>query len=335
MFRYFALGALLLIVIVVNYFIFTAASNLKSEDYKTELIPFAIAAKIESHGFLDDIYQQNSASLQLRLQSFLTSYQERFGVPICITLEALNFSKKRTIHITKCTDGVDNHSINTLKEWPDVFSGNKNFEISGVVQGNISWIYAKKSVPVGSAAIIVFTILEELLVFGIVFYIIRKGKKHYRKFRGGHENIDSEIKALKIEIESYKDKAAELEDLVSRIDVYNAVINKNKRLFPVTDDTVFVTYEHPYGLIHDSRGIQIKMNASLTIIKLIYGRRSKFINISRSCIVSALHLEKFKVNRDEDSGKLQLIMSINSKNVVQDIGKNFENEIFELVRGSQ
>lgn len=256
----------------------------------------------ESDAFLDDVYTFNIQGITDSLSRLLNVYDSEGYKNICITLtlNSLSGGENQTKQVCANDQSMNNVFSNPIYMFALPLNiGDKMFGEIKVYESND--IYSSRLL----LEIIFFVSLAgSVLLF--VYYCAR-----FYRLKAVEEST----------IVEFNDNISEYE---KRRATFAKVTSNNKQHFPLNEDVIFVTYEHPYSNLYYKNGSTLSIRCSLSDLESLL--IIDFVRLNKSSLVHSLFLSQDKfINFQYDQSLI--VIKIKKKNYGINVSPVYKDKI--------
>lgn len=281
-----------------------------------------------SSSVLDDVYTFNTASLKSRSDGIVQSYHEQFpSYGLCLSVFVSSFSTEAREQITSCS-GDDSIFTLNAEYAGQLVSGTRELSIGDSQLGNVTW-YLVDKVPVWQQpatwwkylSVALVSIMEGMLLH--TWLIRREDKKESAMVEQANQRMLSTVNQSKVLEDA-------LDDVRSRLNNIDGLIHKNKRHFPINKDIVYVSYKHPYSILHYSSGKTLQLRASLAEIEESFS--INIVRVNRSTLICPDVLKSHgDIHTAKDAKGYEISLKIKGidHNIV--VSKPYEHALFSAI----
>ncbi|NQZ32264.1 MAG: LytTR family transcriptional regulator [Oceanospirillaceae bacterium] len=311
-----------LIVVLITASNFTLFLTLNHSEKSTLLqspIQSNIVALVESQTFKDNAYNFNIKSLQMQLEYHVKHHHHLSPIPLCIRLKIKSFSSQQYQLLEACTTKTTQASI--LNNTKKTTANSIKINILNKELGEISWLYTKSESE--SVYWIVFVSIIE------IFLLLLLLRLYLLKVAASKVTEVAPIAELTPLI------SAEFSNLQLKIKSHLKILADNKRFYPLTPDSLFVFYQHPYALIYDIKGREHRIRATLSCIEKA-DFSDAFIRVSRTHLININNIQQY-AKFAHSSGNEKNVLSIvtDHKKVDIKVSQSLADPLIHMYQGNK
>lgn len=329
------------IIIGLNLLLFGVTSTTVTPDKNINITRSIITAWVHTDSFLDRVYTYNIDGVSDSIATLINAYNaDSIDAGMCISATIQNFNNRDQEHRTNCTTGTTLTQLTSNAKELELVTGEIQLKVGAKSLGTVEYYISTKSTAPFYEQIrnkkgfitlnLVMNLLSVFLIYMLYRAELKKANKKVQADIKAAKNIfDSKLyeKDKNYEIAITELKAKHHDEIVqkelevqksleqnhvettdeTRISILKKISNGNKKVFPINDEVIYISYYHPDAKIYSKSKDERSFRSSLSDIMAAF--HVDFIHLNRKVMLNKAYIgNRNHVTLIESGKKLKVIL---------------------------
>lgn len=333
------------IIIGLNLLLFGLTSAKVEPESNINITKSIIEAWVHTDSFVDRVYTYNIDGVSDSIATLINAYNsDTLSAGMCIASTIHNFNDTDQEHRTNCTAGTTLTQLTSNAKELDLVTGEIQLKVGAKSLGTVEYYIATKSTAPfyeqirNKKGFISLNLIINLLSIALIFMLYQADKKKANQkveqdIKAAKDIFDSKLyeKAKNYEIalselktkhsKELTEKELELQKTLeestsdtneeARLSILKKISNGNKKVFPINDEVIYVSYFHPDAKIYSKSKEERSFRSSLSDIMTAF--HIDFIHLNRKVMLNKAFIgNRNHVTLIESGKKLKVILKSKS-----------------------
>lgn len=329
------------IIIGLNLLLFGLTCTNVTPDKNIDITKSIIAAWVHTDSFVDRVYTYNIEGVSDSIATLIGAYNsDSLNVGMCIAATIYNFNNTDQEYRTNCTTGTTLTQLTSNAKDLELVTGQFQLKVGAKSLGKIEYFIATKSiVPFyeriqNKKGFISLNLVINILSISLIYMLYRAELKKANvkveqditaaqkmfnsKIYEKEKNYEIAVTELKSKYQNdLINKEFELEKALeecqakttdeARLNILKKISNGNKKIFPINDEVIYISYSHPDAKIYSKSKDERSFRSSLSDIMTAF--HVDFIHLNRKVMLNKAYIgNRNYVTLIESGKKLKVIL---------------------------
>lgn len=329
------------IIIGLNLLLFGLTSTKVAPDTNINITKNIISAWVHTDTFIDRVYTYNIDGVSDSIATLISAYNtDAFSNGMCITSTIRNFNETDQDNRTNCTRDTTLTELTSNAKDLELVTGQIDLKVGAKSLGTVEYYIATKSkAPFyeqirNKKGFITLNLIINILSVALIFMLYRAdlskaNNKVEQDIKTAKEIFDSKLYEMKRNYETavaqlkalhqneIGEKVVELQRSLkesrdnatddTRLGILKKISNGNKKVFPINDEVIYISYSHPDAKIYSKSKEERSFRSSLSDI--ITAFHVDFIHLNRKVMLNKAYIgNRNHVTLIESGKKLKVVL---------------------------
>lgn len=324
-----------------------------------------ITAWVNTDSFSDMAYSYNIHGINESITALVESYNSDIDTSdICIASTIHNFNGTDQDHRIHCTSGTTLTKLTSNAKEVELVTGDIILQIGAQILGHVEYYIAAHHKSISYAHLVrkkdflIFCLLINIVVVTLMgmlckTILTRTSEKIELDSQFTHDECNTKITAL---IESHDAELAQLKALhkktlevktleleadqkgklyqsidEERLSILKKISNNNKKVFPINDEVIYVSYSHPDAIIYSKSKDERSFRSSLSDIASAF--HIDFIHLNRKIMLNKAFVNnRNHVTTIESGKKLKVTIKSKKGEEVVEVSNSYRDAFAKLLK---